>query len=248
MYIKEYSDLGPKERRQLAWKRQYKQDVSIWDDSMVLLTNLAGERAQKGGRVLDLGCGRGNFLLDELPNVFGERVGIDADVSATEGNVSVSSVVYGDICEDLPFSDREFDVVVSLWVFEHLADPARVLREAYRITKPGGRFFFVTPNSRALIVLARRFMPQHFAESIVRRLYGREEKDVFPVYYRANNVKDLCALGEAAGWDIETLLENADPSYTSFGKFTYWCSKMMAMLPWGIGKTHIVGVFRKPVY
>ena len=38
MYISEYSDLGPKERRQLAWKRRYKEDVPAWDDSMVLLT------------------------------------------------------------------------------------------------------------------------------------------------------------------------------------------------------------------
>jgi SAM-dependent methyltransferase len=39
---------------------------------------------------------------------------------------------------DIPYPDNSFDMVVSTVVFEHLADPAKVLDEAVRILKPGG--------------------------------------------------------------------------------------------------------------
>jgi hypothetical protein len=39
-YIREYTQLSPKEQRQLSFKRQYKHTHPEWDDSMVLLTRL----------------------------------------------------------------------------------------------------------------------------------------------------------------------------------------------------------------
>ncbi len=45
---------------------------------------------------------------------------------------------------DLPFRDSIFDGVVSQAVFEHLPDPARSVREIYRVLKPGGRVLIDT--------------------------------------------------------------------------------------------------------
>ncbi len=39
----------------------------------------------------------------------------------------------------LPFSDREFDVVISNGVFNLTVDKEQALREARRVLKPGGR-------------------------------------------------------------------------------------------------------------
>jgi len=48
--------------------------------------------------------------------------------------------------ESLPFSDGWFDLIYSAYVLEHLENPDRVINEAIRVLKAGGRLFFVAPN------------------------------------------------------------------------------------------------------
>ncbi|MDO9414034.1 MAG: class I SAM-dependent methyltransferase [Pseudolabrys sp.] len=58
-------------------------------------------------------------------------VGLDSKVRVVEGNVM-----------DVPLPDASVDAVVSQEAFLHVPDNARVLAEAYRILKPGGRLAF----------------------------------------------------------------------------------------------------------
>lgn len=46
---------------------------------------------------------------------------------------------------DLPFGDGEFDMVMALAVLEHVVDPPRVVSEIWRVLKPTGKVFAVTP-------------------------------------------------------------------------------------------------------
>jgi len=211
---------------------------------MVLLTKLVGDRLGSTPDVLDLGCGRGNFVLDELGEVFGRKVGFDVSASETEGNRSVSELVFGD-AKKLPFPDASFDLVVSLWMLEHIAEPELVFAEIARVLKPGGRFAFVTPNSNSALILLRRFLSQGLADKLLKKYYGREEHDVFPVRYLANTKKTLRKLAQKSGLIPVVLRQNADPSYTSFNEVTYRASKLFSRIPTSLSKPHIVGVFQK---
>lgn len=150
-YIREHTQLSPKEQRQLFYKRRYKQDYPDWDDSMVLLKNLVAERVPKQASVLDVGCGHGNFVIDELRETFGTKVGFDVDIASTANNTSVERVVIGD-GRSLPFPDQSFDLVLSLWTMEHVANPLNLFKEAARILKPEGYFAYVTPNRSSLLI------------------------------------------------------------------------------------------------
>ncbi|MBI3829690.1 MAG: methyltransferase domain-containing protein [Planctomycetes bacterium] len=90
-------------------------------------------------RVLDTGCGAGNVLERVTA---GERLGIDLSGVMAErarkrlGNTA--SIVQGD-AEELPFATASFDRVLCSSVLSHVLHPERVLAEAYRVLKPGGR-------------------------------------------------------------------------------------------------------------
>ncbi len=114
-----------------------------------LILAAAGERA--GGRVLDDGCGVGQYLAhlgEHSRGAFGLE--FDPDHAWTAGQ-AVGNVVRG-AGEALPFEDGNFDLVLSHEVLEHvandrvaLAEIARVLRRPGQATA-GGRVVLFVPN------------------------------------------------------------------------------------------------------
>lgn len=116
-------------------------------------------------RVLDLGCGAG-FLSNYLSEQGNSVVGIDLSSGALEvarAHDESSRVEYrlGDATR-LPFADGSFDAVCAMDLLEHVEDPAAVVREAARLLRPGGRFFFHTfdrnPLSALLVIGAVRLV------------------------------------------------------------------------------------------
>lgn len=101
-----------------------------------------------GEWVLDLGSGAGFDCLAAAVEVGtgGRVVGIDmtpemvrlARRHAAEAGVAIVHFVQGEI-EHLPFQDGAFDVVISNCVINLCAEKERILTEAFRVLKPGGR-------------------------------------------------------------------------------------------------------------
>lgn len=92
--------------------------------------------------VLDLGCGEGRLgrLLSE------NRIhSIGLDISPTMLKAVAAPAVLGDATK-LPFDDASFGAVVALYMLYHLPEPQLVLRESYRVLRPGGLFVAATPN------------------------------------------------------------------------------------------------------
>src|SRR5260221_13153399 len=102
-----------------------------------------------GARVLDLGSGGGIDVLLSARRVgpTGFAYGLDmtdamlelAERNRTEAGVENVRFLKG-IIEDIPFPPQSVDVVISNCVINLSADKGKVLREAYRVLTPGGRF------------------------------------------------------------------------------------------------------------
>jgi len=88
------------------------------------------EAVEAHGEVLNFGCGNRKFK-DEL----GVDLSPDTDADFVIGADA-----------RLPFEDQRFDLVVSRFVFEHLADIDFALGECARVLKPGGQLLFVVPH------------------------------------------------------------------------------------------------------
>jgi arsenite methyltransferase len=102
-----------------------------------------------GERVLDLGSGGGIDVLLSARRVgpTGFAYGLDmtdamlelAELNRVEANVENVRFLKG-VIEDIPLADNAVDVVISNCVINLSADKGQVLREAYRVLSPGGRF------------------------------------------------------------------------------------------------------------
>jgi arsenite methyltransferase len=103
----------------------------------------------EGETVLDLGSGAGADVLISARRVgvTGKAIGLDmtdemlelARANAREAGVGNVEFVKGYI-EDIPLPDASVDVVISNCVINLAADKRKVLAEAARVLRPGGRF------------------------------------------------------------------------------------------------------------
>ncbi len=91
-----------------------------------------------GARVLDLGCGNKPYQ-GMFRGIAKEYVGCDV-VQSSMNKVDV-------ICEatNITLPDSSFDTVFSTQVIEHVEDHQALVREAFRLLKPGGHFIVSGP-------------------------------------------------------------------------------------------------------
>jgi len=105
---------------------------------------------EAGDRVLDVGCGTGfatEGLLEHTDDVWGLDQSAHQLEKAFEKFGKRDRVKFhrGD-AERLPFADDSFDAYWSSGSIEYWPDPVAALREARRVTKPGGPVLVVGPD------------------------------------------------------------------------------------------------------
>ncbi|MEX2236778.1 MAG: methyltransferase domain-containing protein [Dehalococcoidia bacterium] len=104
---------------------------------------------QPGERVLDIGCGAGfdSLIAAQMVGPAGEVIAVDmtqamrdkASAAAEEMGLDNVRVLDG-YAEELPAEDASVDVVISNGVINLCPDKQQVMREVYRVLRPGGRF------------------------------------------------------------------------------------------------------------
>ena len=126
----------------------------------------------RGARVLELGCGTG-LILARVAEIADQVVGIDlSEGMAQQARERGLDVHIGSVC-DLPFDDDEFDLTYSFKVLAHIPDIDAALREAARVTRPGGHLLLEFYNPWSLRYLAKKVAgPQPIGDD-------RTEADIF---------------------------------------------------------------------
>lgn len=232
---------------QNAYRERYRAIRPGWSSSGDQLEAIVRSHVTTSSRVLDLGCGRGG-VVELIWRDVRLAAGIDPDAPSLASHRAAGMPVVRGVGESLPFVDSSFDLIVSLWVLEHLRDPAVTLREVRRVLRPGGHFVFVTPNMRNPLMLANRIgkaLPA-LQRRLVPRVYGRDEADTFPVQYRANTVDAIRSHAADAGLAVYDLRVVPDPTYLAMNGFMFRASVMSERLMpkgWGV---HLLGDLARP--
>lgn len=127
-------------------------------------------RFRRRGRLLDVGCGLGLFLL-ALDSSRWERYGIEpmpVPYREAASRLGANRIYPGELtAADLP---REHFDVITFWdALEHLPNPRAALEEAFRLLRPGGLVLLSLPNFASY--QARRFGSDWYALALPRHLY-----------------------------------------------------------------------------
>lgn len=103
------------------------------------------QRVPTNSVVLEVGCGDGGAGAEIVARVPGVRyVGIDLNPKLGKETRGLPFVSGSGAA--LPFRPASFDVVVSMFVIEHVVFPARFLESAWAILRPHGRVLIVAPD------------------------------------------------------------------------------------------------------
>jgi SAM-dependent methyltransferase len=231
---------------QNRYRAQYRSMRPGWQSSGDQLEALVWRYVSSETSVLDLGCGRGG-VVELVWRGAKFAAGLDPDVPSLSEHRAPGMPVLRGVGEHLPFAGDSFDLVVSVWVLEHVKEPLKVLREVARVLRPGGHFVFLTPNLRNPLVSMNRIgkaIPL-LQTQLVSRFYGRRESDTFPVQYRANTARAIQRLAEASDLRVAELRVVPDPTYLALNGLMFRTSVFAERLMprgWGV---HLLGDLTK---
>jgi len=190
-------------------------------------------RLNPGEVVLDLGSGGGIDVLLSAQRVgpAGKAYGLDmtdemlalANENKRKAGIENVEFLKGEI-EHIPLPDNSVDVIISNCVINLSADKDQVLREAFRVLKPGGRFAVsdvvtrgeINPAIRKSTLLWVGCVAGALEENEYRRnlaAAGFEQIDIEPT--RVYNVEDARAMLSAEGIDVDAIASQVDGKFMS---------------------------------
>jgi arsenite methyltransferase len=186
-----------------------------------------------GETVLDLGSGGGIDVLLSAKRVgpTGKAYGLDmtddmlalARENQKQAGITNVEFLKGEI-ENIPLSDHSVDVIISNCVINLSADKDRVLREAFRVLKPAGRFAVSD-------VVVRGSVPEAVRKSMllwvgciagaleesdyIAKLTGAGFEDVTVEPTRVYNVEDARKFLTEAGVDVDAIAPQVNDRFFS---------------------------------
>jgi methionine biosynthesis protein MetW len=196
-------------------------------------------------RILDVGCGDGNFsvLLKEAckaREVYGIEISEKGVEMARNNGVKAFQLDIDE--EDFPFEDNYFDAIFAGEVIEHLFDPDHFLEEVHRTLKLGGYFVLSTPNLAAIhnrIALLFGYQPYSVMVSLnnslghlrfsasgaapdhIRFFTLRSLKDLLKIHgFKISEVKGSCAL-LPKNMRFRGLFKTMDELFAKFPSLSY---------------------------
>lgn len=218
MKITDYSKIANKYD-----KNEYRQNVK----QDIYLKELIEENAQDKYNILDLACGTGIYLSNQISYFPNENInwyGLDASndmLNIAKEKVKNVDFVNG-LAENMPYESNRFDYIVNNYAFQHFTKKAQVLDEIHRVLKKNGIFKM---HNISIYDMKKwwvyKYFPNAYYEDIKRfwtrkliydELTNRGFKVNLEIKYimKIEKVSHLLAYAENRDISILTLLKDSD--------------------------------------
>lgn len=204
---------------------------------------LLGQYGNAEARILDVGCGTGEFILALASQGF-ECVGVDYNAKMIE----VGRALQSQHAQLLPIAPQliaqdvgslnpaaKFDAITLNDVIEHLSvnESISLLEKCRKLLRPSGSVFVHTPNGRNFMHWTERTLKSRLLYLIWRYVFGgRTAKGLRQAYYDQTHINilgpsALTRIARRAGFHAVTIHfdERRSPGLTDV-----YCSNMTAVL------------------
>ena len=190
--------------------------------------------------VVDFGAGRGAAFHDDscsyrrslrrLRGKVAKVIGVDID-SVIVQNPGLDEAHTVAVNDPIPLPDASVDLIISDFTFEHVSDPVRCAAELERILKPDGWLCARTPNRWSYVALASAVIPNSLHARVLRRVQpGRKSSDVFPAYYRMNDLRTMRRLFPADRFSDASYTFSPEPAYLPKSTFAWALALLLESL------------------
>lgn len=162
-------------------------------DSIYRLFEKVARKHAVAGELLDFGAGKG-----ELARRMQRLAGITAItcIDLLDAPSSIATSIRwdaADLNERTCYEDQRFDVVMAAEIIEHLENPRAVMREWFRLVRPGGWVIFSTPNNQSIRSILALLFRGHF------QAFGDES---YPAHITALLQKDIQRMTNETGFEF----------------------------------------------
>ena len=189
----------------------------------------------RGGRLLEIGCGTGLFV-EKFIKTGGTAIGLDISrkmISRATWRCPTSDFIVG-TGEKIPFSDNSFEAIASLLVFSYVKDPHAMLKESFRVLKPGGVISICTLGKK----LITRGIPAMYQLSEMMKITHILMKDFGEHYYDKNEMirlfSDSGFSDVGVSWCSFAHIDMIDPVFNFARKVEPFIEKRVPQLAYNI--------------
>lgn len=202
--------------------------VAIW--RTVEAKHLANEKIKSP--VLDLGCGFGEFMLG-----FAEKkidVGLDVDkkdLSVAKKTNKYKKLVLAD-ARKMPFANCTFNTIISISTLEHIKNSNKLLKECFRVLKPGGRIIASIETNRVDSNTFYRPMLRKYGLKSLSKYLTKKYNNFFKRHILLNN-NEWRILFEKNGFKIVKIENIVSPNVTRIYDLfilTSWPSQILKVI------------------
>jgi SAM-dependent methyltransferase len=146
--------------------------TSLFERYLHLLSALQYPNIMKGERMLDLGCGNGEFpFLLNIKN----KIALGVDESQKKLNLArktgnYNNLLKADICKLYKLLNQQYEIIICNSVLEHIKNLESALKSIFNLLCKGGKFIFTVP---------RKGWEQHLLHSRIDKRYGEKINALF---------------------------------------------------------------------
>lgn len=197
-----------------------------------LLIDWIIESTPAGATILDIGANDGSFCpeVSRIAAHAGLYAGVDPDTKKLARHPLLQQRFPATL-EAAEIPTNSFDCVFAIYVLEHVANDVGFLQTVARVLKPGGSFYFITPNGdhyfAAISGILARIGLQEQVLRLIRpgQLVGKYH---YPAMYRLNTAAKLRRMGKSMGFD------GVEFRYSErFDEFACYFPGPTKVFPWG---------------